>query len=138
MGHGCLLKHDELKGWLCLKEPVSVPEYKKYALEYMYSLDKLRQELLYEHDMYLKNIHGEGYQVMIPDEQVDIAPDIHTKKARRELRKAADALIHVDAALLSIDASKTRLQKMERVAFLKSAFNERKVYKIEKTEQIQG
>ncbi|MCP4652595.1 MAG: hypothetical protein GY858_04345 [Candidatus Omnitrophica bacterium] len=137
-GYGCLILHDELKQWLSLEEPKTIEEYKKHEFEYMSSIEKLKEDLLLDHSVYLMNMKGQGYQVLIPEEQVTRAPDKHTKKASAELRKAARALSNVKTELLSVETENLRLSKMARIAFLKTVFSKRKIPIVDKKQIIES
>jgi hypothetical protein len=130
-GYGVFFSHEELKEWLRIDPPRTIPESKAKEFEYLNALDHIRTELLEDHCMYLDNKKGEGYIVLVPDDQIEKAPEKLTKKAQAAIRKAAKALIYVNTELVSLESEALRLRKMEKIAFLKKAFGKRKFLEIE-------
>ena len=142
-GHGVIFTHDELKHAMGIKEAETVDEVKKLGFDYMQGIDKLKGELLFEHNIWLESIRGQGYQVLMPEDQVKIPPDKHIRRARGELNKAKNALINIKTNLLDYESENMRVIKLARIGFLKTAFNKRKILlegeqkKIESTNNIE-
>ena len=128
-GYGILYEHQTLKDWMDIKDPTTIEEYKKTEFDYLSSLDKLKGELLCDHNIFLTSDIGKGYRVLHPDEQVGNGVDKHVRKAQRQLVQAARVLTYVNDQLLSIEGGQARMRKMERLAFLKSAFSKKKIPK---------
>ena len=83
-GDGSLIKHEWLKEKFGLKE-LALEDYETVsdflkAIEiqqfaYMSLVDKLRWELLSEYKMYIRNIRGEGYEILRPEDQTQYGYD---------------------------------------------------------------
>ena len=87
-GYGMLFTHEQLKEWMDVKEPKTIEEYKKCEFAYMASLEKLKDELMVDYNIFLDSVPGEGYRVLIPDEQITIGVDKYTRKAQRLVLKS--------------------------------------------------
>ena len=94
---GSIIKHDWLKGKFGLKELLldeyeSVKEFLKgieiQQFAYMSLVDKLRWDLLKEYKMYLKNLRGEGYQILRPSDQTQYGYDTFVSEVKKSIRIA--------------------------------------------------
>lgn len=137
-GYGRLFEHAKLKELMDIKEPTTIAEYKKYEFDYLSAIENLKDDLLLEHTLYLSNDVGKGYRVLEPNEQVNYGADKHIRKAQQQISQAARVLTYVNDELLSIEGGQNRMRKMERLAFLRSAFRKRKISKPEFLKQIGG
>ena len=126
-GYGIIITHEQLLEYFSMEEPEKVEDFKKFQLKLMSYIVNLVDALLIENNICLMNIRGKGYQVLNPNEQIEIAPEHYYQKARKQLNRAMKTLIHVDADLLSGEKKQQRLDKMKRMAFIKSAMNKRKI-----------
>ena len=52
-GHGVLFTHKQLKNWMGIKEPKTVEQVKEFGFDYMQGIDSLKDELLFEHQVFL-------------------------------------------------------------------------------------
>ena len=137
-GYGALFKHNKLKEWMEIKEPKTIAEYKKTEFDYLSALDKLKDELLHDYHLFLANDLGKGYRVLHPDEQISNGVDKHIRKAQQQIIQATRVLTYVNDELLSIEGAQVRMRKMERAAFLQSAFKKKSITQPEKLQQIKG
>jgi len=126
-GYGMLIDHATLLAMLGLEEPTTISEYKQFSLDRMFQIEKLKEELLIEHSIYLMSEYGKGYVVLTPDEQVEQAPAKHMKKAKREMIKAEQALVNVDITALSSDGERIRLRGLSKMAFIRSTVKNTKL-----------
>lgn len=78
-----------------LQEPKSIEEFKSYQLDFLASMDALRQELMEEHKLVLRNVRGAGYEVVDPNEQVEFAWHSAFGKVKQELGKLAGAIRNI-------------------------------------------
>lgn len=93
--YGDLITLDWLREAFLLKEPQTIQEFKSYQLDFLSCMDALRQELLVEHQLSLKNIRGAGYELVSPNEQVEVAWQATFGKVRRELGKLSGAIRYI-------------------------------------------
>lgn len=126
-GYGMFIDHTTILGMLELSEPSTIAEYKQFSLDRMFQTEKLKEELLIEHNIYLMSEYGRGYTVLSPDDQVEKAPAKHMNKAKREIIKAERALVNVDITALSSDGERIRLRGLSKLAFIKSTVKNTKL-----------
>ena len=96
-GDGSLIKHEWLKDKFGLKN-LSLEDYETVsdflkAIEiqqfaYMSLVDKLRWELLSEYKMYIRNIRGEGYEILRPEDQTQYGYDSFIDDVKKAIRVA--------------------------------------------------
>lgn len=94
---GTLIPHEWLRRKFGLKQLQledfdTVEEFleghKRQQFTYMSMTDKLRWQLLEEEKMYIKNIVGEGYVVIPPQEQTKYGYDEFLKSVRKAIRES--------------------------------------------------
>lgn len=96
-GDGSLIKHEWLKDKFGLKE-LALEDYETVsdflkAIEiqqfaYMSLVDKLRWELLKEYKMYIRNVRGEGYEILRPQDQTQYGYDSFIDDVKKAIRVA--------------------------------------------------
>lgn len=96
-GNGKLISHDWLKEQFglkkCnLKDFDSVEDFVK-ALEvqqfaYMQIVDAVRWELLKQEKMYIRNVRGDGYEIIRPEDQVQYGYDGFISDIKKAIREA--------------------------------------------------
>lgn len=96
-GNGNLIAHEWLKDKFGFKKPEldeyeSVDDFLK-AVElqqfaYMSLVDKLRWDLLKEYKMYIRNIRGEGYEILRPEDQTQYGYDSFVDDVKKAIRLA--------------------------------------------------
>jgi len=120
-GYGIMFTHEELMEYFDIIKPeqATSEEWKTFQFSILSNVDKLRTELLEEHNMYLECVVGEGYRIMEPKEQVKHAPTRHLKKACKQIKYAWLAMTHVDLDKLDGEHERLRLRGLEKIAFLK-------------------
>lgn len=94
---GTLIPHEWLRRkfglkQLQLKDFDTVEDFieglKRQQFTYMSMTDKLRWQLLEDYKMYIKNIIGEGYAVIPPQEQTKYGYDEFLKSVRKAIRES--------------------------------------------------
>jgi len=135
-GYGQTISMEQLHNFMELEEPDTLEKYKKYQFEWLGSVENLKDSLLENHQICLMNLRGQGYIICTPDDQVSKAYAKLIKKAQMTLRKAINTLTNVNQSLLSEEGSKTRLENMAKVAFIKQAINKKKFEKEPEKKQI--
>jgi hypothetical protein len=121
-GYGIILTHEEFLDMFDLKIPaIATPAtWRKLQFDLLQNMDNLRSTLLEDHNIFLLNIRGIGYQVLTPGEQVDIVPKIYIDKINGLIRKSIKSQMYIDADNLDDTQRQTRLRNLEKMAFLKS------------------
>jgi len=55
--------------------------------EYMSLVDKLRWDMLKKYKLYLRNIRGDGYTFLLPEEQTDFAQKQTMESVKKEMKR---------------------------------------------------
>ena len=120
-GYGVVISHEQIMEYLDIKKPevATQDQWQKFQFEMLGNLDKLRNELLINHNMYLDTIIRVGYQILKPNDQVKQAPSKHLKRAAKQIRSALMSLTFVDTKQLDSEHERVRLRGLEKIAFLK-------------------
>lgn len=94
---GTLISHEWLRHKFGLKE-LALEDFdttedfigglKRQQFTYMSMVDKLRWQLLEEEKMYIKNIIGEGYQIIQPKEQTEYGYDEFIRSVKKAIRES--------------------------------------------------
>jgi hypothetical protein len=93
---GQIIEKAELVDLFGLRQPQTAAEQERFQLDFMRQFLELRDELLEEHRLALRTMHGEGsYQVVPPNEQTDHAMTEGLREMRRAARKMARTLAFV-------------------------------------------
>jgi hypothetical protein len=101
--YGDVVTLDWLSEAFMLPAPKTIKQYRAHQFAFLHHLDALRQELLEQHQLALRNIRGEGYEVVHPNNQVDFAWTTAFTRVRRELGKLASNITHIRHHELSDD-----------------------------------
>lgn len=101
--YGDLVPHEWLSEMFNLKIPEygTKKQYDKYAIEYMNLLEGVKSHLLETHKMYLSNVKGKGYLIIVPNQQAEVVIKKMRSVIHKELGKAKNAILNINDALLS-------------------------------------
>ena len=127
--YGDVISHEALREALRLPEPtgkLSREEWEAWRLALVAQVDSLADWLLEEKNMCLRNIQGQGYQIVEPAEQTEFAMKQGRKKIRSELRKMGRRLSFVDRDALSQDERKANADALARLSFMEQQFKRAK------------
>lgn len=113
-GYGALITHERLREIFGITQP----QYEQYEtqdeflkavemtqFEYMSAVEELREILLTDYKMCMKNSRGEGYIILEPKEQVEYAQKKGVANAVSELRKHKNILENVNLQRLGSEHS---------------------------------
>jgi len=134
------MSEPELLKMLELEKPASgsYEEINKFQLEKLVAIESLKDVLLEECHMCLSNVHGKGYTILHPNDQVIKEPANRLKKMRTQLNKAVAVLINVNQEMLNMESQNSRNYTLGRLAFIKSSLNKRKVIPMTDKKQLEG
>lgn len=118
-GDGSLIKHEWLKDKfglkkLMLKDYATVDEFldaidiQQFA--YMSLVDKLRWQLLENFKMYLRNIRGDGYVILPPQDQTQFGYDQFVDDVKKAIRVAGLIMNNVQPVDVSQQAKDNDLR----------------------------
>ncbi len=125
--YGLIAEHDVLKELMGILPATTIEESKKEQLDYMTGIEKARDELLEEYNIFLFSVQGVGYQVLTPGEQIKKGADHYIKKSQKALSKTMRTLANIDSSELDQESINLRYSKMNRIAFIKAAYRKRKI-----------
>lgn len=94
--NGDIIGKAELVELFGLARPVTAEDQERFQLDFMRQFSELRDELLEEHRIALRTMHGEAsYEVVPPADQTALALTEGQKEMRRALRKMTRTLAFV-------------------------------------------
>ena len=127
-GYGVMFSHEDLHKMMDIKIPETGTheEYKKRDLEIMASIVNLTDTLLKEHNICLKNVRGQGYMVLTPDDQVSIGVEQEWRKIGRLVCKAVQKAVCVNQEALSFEGQQMQVRQMEKASFFRAAMSKKK------------
>ncbi|MCP4568400.1 MAG: hypothetical protein GY841_12555 [FCB group bacterium] len=131
-----VVEHEDLKKLMGIKQAKTIDDAKKEQLDYMSGIERTKEELLTEYNLYLHPVVGKGYQVLHPNEQVRKGAEYHFRKSQKALSRSMNTLANVDADLLDSEGKELQFSKLHRIAFIKAAFRKRKLPAPEKKKEI--
>lgn len=118
MTYGDFISHNEIETHFLTKRPHircyqsegNLADYdkavEKWNLQRMATIEKLKEALLIEREMYLISVRGDGYRVATPKDQVSIAANKFRDAVLKEAGKLKQA-----AAKVNIDAIEDRSER---------------------------
>lgn len=118
-GDGSLIKHEWLKERFGLKELVleeydSVKDFlnaiETQQFAYMTLVDRLRWDLLKEYKMYIRNIRGDGYEIVQPNDQTQYGFDTFVGDVKKAIRIAGLIMNNVQQVDLAQQAKDNDLR----------------------------
>lgn len=127
VGYDTQITHTELKDWMGIAAPQRVSEVKKADLDYLSGMERVKDELLLNYNLFLYPVIGVGYRILRPDEQIRKGADYYIRKSQKALVKCGSTLANVDESLLDTESRELQLSKIGRIAFLKAAFRKRRI-----------
>lgn len=137
-GYGFLITWEEMNELLELRErKIGMTPKEMDAIEFD-KLDKvvsLSQELLDEHNIFIKNDRKKGYWVLDPDRQVTEGWEKEISRAKKHLHQSLKILNNVDLDKLTSDGAAARDRNLNKTVFVIAASNKRKLPEV-KRQQI--
>ena len=103
--YGDLVPHEWFEEAFNLKPPAygSKKQFNAYQWEFMNLFEGVKSHLLETHKMYLSNVKGRGYLLVMPNQQAEVAVTKMRSAISKELGKAKQAITNINIALLSND-----------------------------------
>lgn len=112
--YGDVITHDWLYEHLHIKKPnvATEEQWKKIQFRLLNDVESIKEELLIEHQFYLDSLRGQGYRVVDPNDQTDVAWNKLRKGFRKLFSAAEKALSNVNYDLLTDDSRKSNNNKL--------------------------
>lgn len=94
--NGDVITKAELVEMFGLRQPVTAADQERFQLDFMRQFAELRDELLEEHRIALRTMHGESsYEVVPPAEQTALAMSAGEKELKQAIRKMTRTLAFI-------------------------------------------
>jgi len=126
-GYGGKITHKQIKEWMAIPEPTTIDQAKKADLDYLSGVDKMRMELLEDSNLFLYPVIGMGYEILHPKDQIRKGANKYIRQSQNKLRRSTQVLANVDLDQLDQDSRMLLMEKINRLAFLKSSFRKRTI-----------
>ena len=120
--HGDKIAREWLLRHMMLVDPekcATGAEAKRNQLAILVAIERIKEELLEGHNMALRSVRGEGWEIVPVSEQTAWAMDEVRKDVRRALGCAAKRLSFVDFASLSDEQRKENADALAKLAALR-------------------
>jgi len=129
---GDIISHEEIRILIGLQEPTyddldQIPNTrrvelikertKNYQFAYLQEVEDLKDCLLKDHKILLKNVRGEGYRLMPPHEQTHEAMSTLKKEVGVSIKKANDVLTNVRIEVLDFEHRQEHLDAQAKLSF---------------------
>lgn len=129
-GYGLLLTWEEIRDMLEIngfKDQMSKREFEAAAFDQLLKVQSLKDLLLDEYKIYLKNRRNKGYQVLTPKGQVTEGFNHEFGKVRKDLNKTMRVMVHVEKDLLDEETQKILDRNLNKIVFVIGAANKRRL-----------
>ncbi|MBI9082694.1 MAG: hypothetical protein JEZ11_03795 [Desulfobacterales bacterium] len=128
-GYGILFTVPELLTMLNIDMPTlgNSKDFEQVQLEFLAQLKPLQKELLETHYLCLENVHGLGYKVVHPRDQVNLVAQKYRKRAGKKLSQMMGILTFVDTKMLDPASRTSQISELGRLAFIKGAMRKRNI-----------
>ena len=100
-------------------------KWQEYQLTFMAAMANFKSMLLEEHKMYLQNVRGEGYLIVMPGDQSDLSFKKMSKGVIKHIKKGYVSLINVNYNKLTMDERRVNSDKLAVIASLKTIVQRR-------------
>lgn len=126
--NGDIIAKADLVDLFGLAKPVTAADQERFQLDFMRQFGELRDELLEEHRIALRTMHGESsYEVVPPADQTDLALTEGQREMRRAMRKMTRTLAFVRHDELTDDQRKVNADAQAKAAMLAGMMREQRL-----------
>lgn len=98
---------------------LTLAEFQERQFEWLKNMDAFRAELLEKHQVFLSNVHGEGYRIVPPAEQTALAQDKFEAEAKKAYRRAAVTLRNVRLSELTDEQRRENTDAIAKISMLR-------------------
>lgn len=117
--YGRVVTKDELVQLFGLRNPVTAEDQERFQMDFLQQFTELREELLEEHRLRLRTMHGErSYEVVHPNAQTDLAITEGQREMRRAVRRMSRTLAFVRHDELTDDERRKNADAQAKAAML--------------------
>ncbi len=100
--------------------------YDSIAFRFLNHMDELKKILLIDHKMYLVNMRGTGYRIVMPRKQASETINSCSKKFNKIMRDTKLSLLNINIKMIDNDDIRYRDEQLGKIAAL-SAFATKKL-----------
>lgn len=132
---GELISHEQLQIILHYKKPEFTGDIAEYeqALQdaqfvWLSLVDRLKNELLDTYNVSLKNIRGEGYQIIPPKEQTQYATETGIRTIKKELSWMERTITNIRSEALNDTERRENTDAKARLSQLRQMFDGRRKF----------
>lgn len=101
-------------------------DYEKFAFEFLENIEGMKKNMLEAHKMCMRSVRGEGYLIVMPNDQSDYAMDNFKNNVGQAIKKVTEILKNVDESLLTDESIRRRDEQIGKVAAL-AAFTKKRI-----------
>lgn len=123
---GDMLTHEWIKWALDIPAPANLEQATEQQWMLLTRLDAFRDYLLIERKIALQNVRGEGYRIVPPSEQAQVAAEAAMKLVKRGLEQGDKLMTHTRTAELSTDEQKRHTDAHLRLCGIKDMVRRQK------------
>lgn len=118
--YGDVIPHDWLLDSLNIEQLDSgtADQFRKHSFDLLQKVEGFKRVMLEEHQMYLTNVRGEGYRIVNPPQQTEIAMKSLQRDLQKSIKTAVSALTNINTNLLGLDDFKNNAEAKAKIAWL--------------------
>jgi hypothetical protein len=121
---GDVVPHDWLEAHFGMEavdseQAMTLAEFQGRQFVWLKNMDAFRTELLEKHQVFLSNVHAEGYRIVPPVEQTALAQDKFETEAKRAYRRAAVTLRNVKLCELTDEQRRENTDAIAKLSMLR-------------------
>lgn len=117
--NGAIVTKDRLVDLFGLRRPETAEQQERFQLDFMQQFSELREELLEEHRIALRTMHGErSYEVVPPSQQTDLALVDGMRDLKRSMRKMTRTLVFIRQEELTDEQRRANADAQAKAAML--------------------
>lgn len=100
-------------------ESLTAADFQARQFKWLQNMEAFRAELLEKHQICLANVHGEGYRLVPPAEQTELAQEKFAADAKKAYKRAAKTLRNVRMSELTDDERKENMDAVAKLSMLR-------------------
>jgi hypothetical protein len=120
-GFGSKLPHSWFYEAMEIKDPresyIAIEEHDRRQFIYMRQMGELQSYMMKTHNMHFRSLFGFGYEVVMPEDQSELAGEVLRAGFRKLIGNSTNLLKYVDCSRLTDEQKLERDQAMNNFAF---------------------
>jgi len=118
--YGDVIPHDWLLDSLAIR-PLdfgTADQFKNHSFDMLQKIEGFKKVMLESHQMFLTSVRGEGYKIINPPQQTEVAMKSLQKDLQKSIKSAVSALTNINTSLLGLDDFKSNAEAKAKIAWL--------------------